>query len=102
MFSTLAAMVTILETDPETDESFVRTAAFLGKGNSFGVNFPSVCGDWCCLVVTHSLFSKRVTSFHRKSKTGVSVAPQKGLMSFKFFLKKNTHVGSRGVEPPLH
>ena len=32
------AMVTILETDPETDESYVRTAAFLGKGNSFGVS----------------------------------------------------------------
>ncbi|XP_060078864.1 cyclic nucleotide-binding domain-containing protein 2-like [Ylistrum balloti] len=30
------AVVTILETDPETKEQLVRTAALLGKGNSFG------------------------------------------------------------------
>ena len=27
---------------------------------------------------------------HQKSKTGVSLAPQKGLMSSQFFLKKKT------------
>lgn len=32
------AIVTVLDVDPKTGQSFSKTVAFLGKGNSFGVS----------------------------------------------------------------
>ena len=45
---------------------------------------------WCTNKAAHSSFETFET--HQKSKTGVSVAPIKGLMSSNFFFKNKLHL----------
>ena len=39
----IVAIVTILENSKDSSEQYVRTVAFLRKGNSFGVSWQGVC-----------------------------------------------------------